>query len=407
MTKHPASLHLRRQLSLLNRAQISTIHSFCMNVLRRYYYKIGLDPAFRVIDQTEAELMREEICEELFEEEYGKENNDGFYKLVDCYTGDRSDIQLQTLVENLYDFSRSHPHPEKWLEEMAEAYLLPENAGIDELPWTREIIEEVRLQLEGLGDMLSRADRLTGLPGGPAAYHETFLEDSRQIAELIAASKVSWNELYALFQTTSFGKLKPVRGDHDEGLKKQAKQVRDTVKKQVDKIRGELFARAPEQFFDDLRKMAPHVRVLSELVKAFARRYQRAKLDKGLIDFDDSQHYCLEVLSDPESEPGKRIPADSAHDYRQQFEEVLVDEYQDTNFVQEAILELITGSDNLFMVGDVKQSIYRFRQAEPGLFLSKYKSFRGDGEDPGLRIDLSENFRSREEVLSAANFLFR
>ncbi|HEU5139063.1 MAG TPA: UvrD-helicase domain-containing protein, partial [Bacillales bacterium] len=139
----PSSRHLRRQLSLLNRAQISTIHSFCMNVLRRYYYKIGIDPAFRVVDETEAELMREEVVGELFEEEYGKSDNEAFYELVDRYSGDRSDVALQTLVEKLYDFSRSHPNPEKWLDDMASRYRVPEDVKIDDLSWARGLLEDV------------------------------------------------------------------------------------------------------------------------------------------------------------------------------------------------------------------------------------------------------------------------
>ncbi|HET7580305.1 MAG TPA: helicase-exonuclease AddAB subunit AddA [Bacillales bacterium] len=408
LAKDPASLHLRRQLSLLNRAHISTIHSFCMNVLRRYYYKIGLDPAFRVVDETEAELMREEVIEELFEDEYGKEGNEPFYELVDCYSGDRSDAALQTLVEKLYDFSRSHPNPEGWLDEMASGYRIPEDAQIDDLPWGRVLLEHVHMQLEGFQDMLNQADRLTYEPGGPVPYQANFTEDREMLDQLAVASQSSWQALYEAFQTMKFGRLKSVKGDeYDENLKEQAKQLRDEVKKQVTKIGEELFSRRPERYLANLRAMAPHVETLAGLVKAFGRRYQKAKMDKGLIDFDDSQHYCLEVLTDHDSGTGERLLSDAALDYREQFHEVLVDEYQDTNFVQEAILQLITKGENLFMVGDVKQSVYRFRQAEPGLFLTKYKMYGKDRKGEGLRIDLANNFRSRAEVLDGTNFLFR
>ncbi|HEX7063589.1 MAG TPA: helicase-exonuclease AddAB subunit AddA [Bacillales bacterium] len=401
----PSSRHLRRQLSLLNRAQISTIHSFCMNVLRRYYYKIGIDPAFRVVDETEAELMREEVIGELFEEEYGKSDNEAFYELVDRYSGDRSDVALQTLVEKLYDFSRSHPNPEKWLDDMALRYRVSEDVKIDDLSWARGLLEDVEMQLEGLKDVLGQADQITYQPGGPTPYQANFAEDRQVLDLLLSACRNSWSALYDAFQSVKFGKLKPVRGDeYDDHLKEQAKQLRDTVKKQVGKIGDELFKHSPERYLDDLRAMAPHVETLAGLVKAFGSRYKEAKLEKGLIDFDDSQHYCLEVLMDPDSNNG---PSDAALDYREQFKEVLVDEYQDTNFVQEAILGLITTGNNLFMVGDVKQSVYRFRQAEPGLFLAKYKAFQKDGGGAGLRIDLAKNFRSRAEVLDGTNFLFR
>ncbi|HEU5139568.1 MAG TPA: helicase-exonuclease AddAB subunit AddA [Bacillales bacterium] len=408
LVEDPSSLHLRRQISLLNRAQISTIHSFCMNVLRRYYYKIGIDPAFRVVDETEAELMREEVIGELFEEEYGKENNEAFYELVDRYSGDRSDVALQMLVEKLYDFSRSHPDPDQWLDDMAYRYRVPEYVGIDDLSWARGLLENVEMQLEGLKDVLGQADQLTYQPGGPAPYQTNFSEDQLILDGLLSACRDSWSALYEVFQSVKFGKLKPVRGDeYDDEMKEQAKQLRDKVKKQVEKIGNELFKHSPERYLDDLRAMAPHVETLSGLVKAFDRRYKKAKLEKGLIDFDDSQHYCLEVLADLDLDSGERHPSDAAIDYREQFNEVLVDEYQDTNFVQEAILSFITTGDNLFMVGDVKQSVYRFRQAEPGLFLAKYKAFQKDGNGDGLRIDLAKNFRSRAEVLDGTNFLFR
>lgn len=400
----PSSSHLRRQLTLLNRAQISTIHSFCMNVLRRYYYKIGIDPAFRVVDDAEAELMREEVMEDLFEEQYGIEENEGFFELVDCYTGDRNDAALQTLVEKLYDFSRSHQQPDQWLVEMAEDYRVPEEASIEDLKWGQDLLDAVMMRLEGCKAMLLQAVQLTYEPGGPSPYQSNLTEDLAVIDSLASSCKISWTALYDSFQSASFGRLKSVKGsEYDEDLKEKTKGLRDEAKKQIGKIRDELFARPPERMISDLRKMAPHVETLAQLVIAFARRYKDAKLKKGLIDFDDSQHFCLDILI--ETETGK--PSEAAIAYRDQFKEVLVDEYQDTNFVQEAILRCITDGSNLFMVGDVKQSVYRFRQAEPGLFLEKYKRFKKDGSGEGLKINLSQNFRSRKEVLEGTNFLFR
>lgn len=408
LARRPSSLHLRRQLSLLNRAQISTIHSFCMSVLRRYYYKIDLDPAFRIIEETEAELMRDEIIEELFEEEYGKAENEAFYELVDLYSGDRSDTALQTLVEKLYDFSQSHPNPEQWLDEMAARYRVPENVNINDLPWIQELLEDIEMQLEGLMDMLDQADAMTYQPGGPAPYQANLTEDREVLVRLLAACRTSWTALYEAFQTVGFSRLKSVKGDeYDEDLKEQAKQLRDTVKKQVEKIGEELFNRLPDSYLRDLREMAPHIETLAGLVKAFGRRFKKAKREKGLVDFNDLEHDCLEVLTDPDSGVHERLPSDAARDYRDRFREVLVDEYQDTNVVQESIVRLITTGDNLFMVGDVKQSIYRFRLAEPGLFLAKYKAYAKDGSGGGLRIDLAKNFRSRAEVLNGTNFLFR
>jgi ATP-dependent helicase/nuclease subunit A len=412
LTKDPGSLHLRRQLSLLNRASISTLHSFCMNVLRRYYFKIGLDPAFRIVDQTEGELLREEVIEELFEEEYGKENNDSFYELVDRYSSDRNDIALQTLVQKLYDFSRSHPRPEAWLDKMMSSYNIDEETAIDDLPWTTEMLENIRLQLRGLLKLLNRADELTYEPGGPEPYKNNLIEDKQRVEGLLHASGTSWGQLYETFQNGAFGRLKPVKGDsYDERLKDQVKDLRNTVKKQVEKLKEELFDRRPESYVKDLCEMSPHIQTLVSLVKEFGSRYQRVKREKALVDFNDLEHDCLEVFLNPESTPDHLIPTEAALDYREQFDEVLVDEYQDTNLVQETIIRLVSTKEtdlgNLFMVGDVKQSIYRFRLAEPGLFLHKYKRFQKDGKGAGLRIDLAKNFRSRREVLDGTNFLFR
>lgn len=408
LAKEPSSLHLRRQLSLLNRASISTLHSFCMNVLRRYYYKIGLDPAFRVVEQTEAELMREEVIEELFEEEYGKEDNEAFYELVDRYSGDRSDTVLQKLVQDLYDFSNSHPRPDEWLEQIAARYDVDEDVVIDDLPWVQELLDDIRMQLQGCQNILAQAGEYTYKPGGPEPYQETFAEDWRLIDGLFTACGISWSALYEAFQSVQFGRLKSVKGDaFDDDLKEQAKDLRDTVKKQVNKIKEELFSRRPDLYLQDLREMAPHITTLAGLVKDFGSRYKETKTEKALVDFADLEHDCLEVLSDTDSTVDELLPSDAALDYQQQFAEVLVDEYQDTNLVQETILRLIAREDNLFMVGDVKQSIYRFRLAEPGLFLKKYKVFQKDGSGARLRIDLAKNFRSRPEVIDGTNFLFR
>lgn len=404
----PSSLHLRRQLSLLNRASISTLHAFCMNVLRRYYYKVDLDPAFRVVEQTEAELMREEVMEALFEDEYGKAENDAFYTLVDRYSGDRSDTMLQKLVGDLYDFARSHPRPEEWLDHMAARYEVDEDVAIDDLVWTQTLRDDVAMQLQGCQDMLAQAGEYTYKPGGPDPYQETFAEDWQLIDQLLAACRTSWSALYEAFQSVSFRRLKTVKGDaYDENLKEQAKELRDAVKKQVHKIKEDMFSRRPDLYLQDLREMAPHIRTLAELVKNFGRRYREAKNEKALVDFADLEHDCLQVLTEPQAGDGPMPPSDAARDYQEQFAEVLVDEYQDTNLVQETILQLITKEDNLFMVGDVKQSIYRFRLAEPGLFLKKYQGFQKDGNGTGLRIDLAKNFRSRRDVIDGTNYLFR
>lgn len=412
LAERPASLHLRRQLSLLNRASISTLHSFCMNIARKYYYKIDLDPGFRIADETEGQLLMDEVLDDLFEEQYGIEDNAAFYDLVDRYTGDRSDSELQEMIRKLYDFSRSHPWPDHWLDETVASYRLNGIDTIDDLPWISELYTDIRIQLTGMLSILETALEITRQPGGPSPYAENIESDMVIIKGLLDAAKTDWHTLYEAMQSFSFSKLKACRGkDVNSDLQDQVKTMRDKVKKQLQSIKDELFSRTPEAFLDDLKEMGPVVETLVGLVKEFGRRYTEVKKEKGLVDFTDLEHYALAILRSEDSTPEQLIPSSAALDYREQFVEVLVDEYQDTNHVQESILQLVTkDSDvagNMFMVGDVKQSIYRFRLAEPGLFLGKYKLFSTEAEAEGWRIDLARNFRSRSEVLDGTNYLFK
>ncbi|MGG4546949.1 helicase-exonuclease AddAB subunit AddA [Rossellomorea marisflavi] len=404
----PHSTHLRKQLSLLNKASISTLHSFCLEVIRKYYYLIDIDPGFRIADATEGDLMRDEVVEELFEEEYGKEGNTPFYTLVDTFTSDRSDKALQDMILKLYDFSRSHPAPSLWLNGLGEMYGVEGVGSIDELPIADHLHRDISLQLEGAKDLFLQALNMSRMPGGPAPRAENFLDDLGVVEMLQLKQKESWEALYDGIQSLHFTKLKPCRGDDfNKDLVEQAKALRDQGKKMVEKIQEDFFSRRPDSFLRDMGEMQAVIVTLAELVSQFAVRFKAAKEEKGLVDFADLEHFCLDILREPGST--ELIPSAAAMEYKEKFKEVLIDEYQDTNMVQESILRLITeedeGKGNRFMVGDVKQSIYRFRLAEPNLFLDKYNRFGSGGT--GMKIDLSKNFRSRKEVLDGTNFLFK
>ncbi|WP_019153305.1 helicase-exonuclease AddAB subunit AddA [Robertmurraya massiliosenegalensis] len=406
---NPSSKHLRKQLSLLNRASISTLHSFCLEVIRKYYYQIDVDPGFRIADETEAQLLRDEVMEELFEEEYGKKGNEPFFELVDTFSNDRSDVALQDIIREIYDFAQSNPAPSAYLQSMKEMYAVNEEMTIEELPFVDVLLFDIELQLKGAKDLLESGLQLTKLPGGPAPRAENFIDDIRIVDSLLEAKQISWDELYLRMQAESFSRAKTCRGDeYDKELLDKGQKLRDKAKKIVQTVKDELFSRKPASFIRDIKEMAPHIHTLVQLVESFAGRFAEVKKEKGLVDFADLEHLCLQILSDKE---GKLTPSDAALSYRNQFKEVFVDEYQDTNMVQEAILQLVTkeGEEhgNMFMVGDVKQSIYRFRLAEPNLFLGKYLRFTSDGEGTGLKIDLARNFRSRKEVLDGTNFLFK
>ncbi|MDQ0232241.1 helicase-exonuclease AddAB subunit AddA [Metabacillus malikii] len=405
LKENPSSLHLRRQLTLLNKASISTLHSFCLQVVRKYYYMINIDPSFRIADETEGQLLIDEVLDDLFEEEYSREDNEPFFDLIDRYTSDRNDVELQTIIRELYFFSRSHPSPNDWLEELAGMYKVKEE-DIQSLPFMRYLLQDIELQLLGANDRLIQALEITKQPAGPAPRAENLDDDLKQVSELLAV-KDSWDKLSKQIHSFKLSRAKTVKGDqYDKALTDQVTALRNTAKKQIEQLRDEMFTRSLSSYLEDFEQLGPVMDKLVILVKQFAKRYEEKKREKGIVDFADLEHYCLQILRGENNEP-----SEAALFYKQQFTEVLVDEYQDTNLVQESILKLVTkdgeATGNLFMVGDVKQSIYRFRLAEPFLFLSKYKRFTPDGDSTGLKIDLSKNFRSRAEVLDGTNYIFK
>ncbi|QGR00068.1 helicase-exonuclease AddAB subunit AddA [Paenibacillus psychroresistens] len=418
----PESQHLRRQLALIHRASITTLHSFCMEVIQRYFQMVQLDPGFRIANETEAALLRHDQLQDLLEECYGEnldEQVNGFWLLVEWFSGERNDDALMALIEQLYDSSRSHPDPAKWLLEKAARFNSGANGSSeDEEPWLRSLTHDVHLELNGVEGLLLEAIRIVEQPGGPLPYMDNLegeLSLIRYLQELSAETNQKtwhqiWGDLYEAFQTTGFGRLNPCKGDtYDKGLQENVKQLRDRAKDQFSKLKVELFGRSLEQFSAELTEMAPLMQVLVDLVLRFGERYMQAKIAKGLLDFADLEHYCLQILRDPASTGDELLPSRAALDYQEQFVEVLLDEYQDTNRVQEAIIDLISRKNpgNRFIVGDVKQSIYRFRLAEPGLFLEKYKSYQKTLGGAGRRIDLAANFRSRREVVDGVNYIFK
>ncbi|WP_379161124.1 UvrD-helicase domain-containing protein [Paenibacillus sp. sgz5001063] len=431
--------HLRRQLALLGKASITTLHSFCLEVIRRYYQLIPIDPGFRILNEHEAEMMRQELLEELLEEKYGEVTEDGedtvFVRLADWFSGERSDDAVHALVQRLHDFARSHPWPAEWLRSTAADFSLPDTEALSRTPWVQSILAEAKLTLDGAASQLRRGREIALQPGGPAPYADNLAADLEMVRSLQEALEFRpWAELYDIFMEISFGKLKACKKDStDPGLQETVKELRDNVKKSLLELQKSLFGRPAEAFLGELHEAAPLMRELAETVIEFGERYRIEKAGRGMVDFSDLEHYCLKILRHEDSVPGHSVPSDAAMEYRDQFDEVLLDEYQDTNSVQEEIVRLISRESpgNRFMVGDMKQSIYRFRLAEPGLFLDKYRKFgsatdnRGDGiagsgensgddEFPdsgttrgGSVIDLARNFRSRLEVVHAVNMIFR
>jgi ATP-dependent helicase/nuclease subunit A len=385
LERYPASKHLQRQIALLGGASISTMHSFCLDLLRQYFYLTDLDPAFRVADATEAALLQTEALEELFERRYADDTQQLFHRLVDAYGGARGDTLLQELVLKAHNLAYSTIDPAGWLGKLALNFPTPGDASskgdcFDHLSWARVLKEAVAITLEGACADLEQALQVCRRPGGPGPYLENLAEDLQVITDILrdCAAGASWSSLHQAFNQVSFRKLAACRKDvADPILVQQVKQLRDGAKKKIAMLQKEYFSRTAEQFYEDLAEVAPLVGAMAELVSEFGATYRQKKATRGVVDFNDLEHYCLQILSQPGSNAS--LPSRAALEQRRRYEEVLVDEYQDINEVQEGILNLVSRqgeeAPNLFMVGDVKQSIYRFRLAEPGLFLSKYQNY--------------------------------
>jgi len=398
--RDPENRHLARQLALLDRASITTLHSFCLELVRQYFYKLGIDGAFRIADEHEAELLRLDAVETLFEHYYAS-GETRFLNLVDAYGGERGDHLLQNLVLDIHRRASAHPDPQAWLAG-AVGLFSAQGTALDDFPWMGDLKKYVALVLDGALNDLRLAQTLASQPSGPRVYLATLAEDQALVGGIRAAVAESWESFYAACSQAAFGKMKPCRGeDVDAGLKERVQHLRNRAKELVRKLRDEYCSRSPAEALEDLKLAAPMAGTLVEVVKAFDEAYARAKRSRNVLDFSDLEHLTLRLLQETEI----------ASHLKGRYEEVLVDEYQDINAVQERILQTVSrqrpGERNLFMVGDVKQSIYRFRLAEPRLFLAKQADYRERPGADGRLVHLSGNFRCRVQVIDAVNFLFR
>ena len=404
-TKNP---RVERQLALLPSAQISTLHAFCQHVIRKYFYTIDLDPAFSIAGEEELNLLRRQVLEDVFLSYYEDDEKASIlYPLADMFGSDRGDDILMDTVSRMYTYARSLAWPEHWLKEAARAYDVAPDAVIDDMVWAgpikdavRRILEEDARLYDGVLYHLRQREAFA-----PAC--DTFVAEQAALRQ--AAQARSWNDLSRFVRAIDFPRLKSLRklSDDDKAVWERCKKVRDDVKKDVIKtLQSVYFSATPEEWLDGMRAMKPIMDGLVTLTLDFAKAYGAAKKEKGWIDFSDLEHFCLQILLAPDASPEHPVPSAAAEELRSQYEEVFIDEYQDTNGVQELITRLVSGEDNRFMVGDIKQSIYRFRLADPTLFLEKYQSFSRDEKAVQRCIDLGRNFRSVPVVLDAVNAVF-
>ena len=400
---------LERQLVLLSGASIQTIDSFCQSILRQSFADLDLDPKFRVANDQELRLIQRDVLEDLFERKYS-EGSDSFLEFTDAYGGsERGDEDLYQLVLRLYNFSQSQPFPTEWLIGLSGEFNIENGKGLSDTPWYDVIMMEIRLAIEKALGENDEAQELA-LSLGADFYMDNLKDDYDVLSSLEKSLYAgSWKSIYEAFQAKSLGKLKNAPKGTEDEIKEPIKALREGYKKRIQGLKDKYFSESEEEILEDLRATESVLSELTGVTVEFLKDYAIAKHEKSIVDFSDLEHFALNILSSSgkRDDEGRLIPSDTAIEFQNRYKTVMVDEYQDTNGVQEAILQLVARPDtgNLFAVGDVKQSIYRFRLADPSLFLKKYQEYPNLG-DLYEKIDLSKNFRSRKGILSAINFIF-
>ena len=399
LEENPENVHLQRQIILLNKASICTIHSFCLDVIHNHFYEIDLPSNFKIADTAEIDLFKQEVLDDLFEQKY-TENDKDFIELLENYTNYRGDEALQELVLKIYKFIQSSPFPIKWLQEKLELLKI-EYKDISQTIWGKLIIQAVEDDIQESIMQLETVKSKMALYPEMTKFYQKICEDLIILKDL--QNYNSWDELYIKLLNFNFSKW-PVDKKVTNDLKEDSKEIRDKVKKHIKEKTAKLLSCSQEQAVKDLKIITPILEKLANLVTEFTKNFAEKKKEKNCIDFNDIEHFALKILLDENNNP-----TEVAKKYKEKFEEIAIDEYQDSNLVQEAILTSISKGNNIFMVGDVKQSIYKFRQARPELFLQKYDEYKNKEEktqEDNLKIQLFRNFRSRQNILNITNLVF-
>lgn len=423
LAEHPDDAHLQMQSALIHHAQITTIDSFCLSVIREHFNLLDLDPAFRIGDEGEILLLRQDVMAELIENRYAN-GGEAFERFVGMYAQGKSDAGIEDYITQVHAFSQSNPDPKRWLDECrAELNQNPKDLDLEsenldqELKkagnyprWLEFLLVDIRQQAQELALQMTDALQICRYDDFLDAYSPMFQSDIFQLKKI--ASAQNFEKLYEVLNEVGWDRLATVRSkDVDPDLKAYVTGCRDRVKKAVTKMKDLCCFSMPSEMWSDMEETRDGILMLLDLAEEFEERFQAKKRERALVDFNDLEHQALKVLIRFEDD-GSMSFTDSADELSEQFEAVLVDEYQDSNLVQEALLKAVSGErfgrHNVFMVGDVKQSIYRFRLARPELFLEKYDSYEPyeSGEGSDKKIELHQNFRSRKEVLDAVNDVF-
>lgn len=364
-------LHLQRQINLINKAEICTIDSFCLDVIKNNFYEIDISPNFRIADSAEIELIKQEVLEKLFEEKYEKEDID-FEDLIKTYTSYRDDTPLKDMILKIYTYIESNPFPFKWLNTQIEKFnIIDVNQDFCKTQWGKILLNEIKEELEDDIKKLQSEKIKLEFENDLEQYLSVINSDIEQL-QTLNANLDKWDKAYSLAGSIEFLKW-PVSRKITNPLKDEVKIVRDKVKKTFTEKVNKIFTSNSEEANISMQEMYKILKKLEALIIDFNNEFEKTKKEKNILDFSDIEHYALKILVKEEN--GVINPTEVAKKYQEKFIEIAIDEYQDSNLVQEYILTSISNKNNIFMVGDVKQSIYKFRQAMPDLFLEKYEKY--------------------------------
>ena len=402
LDENPGDTNLLRQITLLNNAQITTIDSFCLWIIRNHFPEVNLDPGFRIMDEGEKKLIENDVLEDVLEEFYA-EADEEFFNLVDAFGMGRDDSGLVSIIDKIYRFSRSNPWIDEWFDECMLVY---DDETYDN-PAIKELYDSIKNALLDYRDKYNRLVDICSEPAGPTAYTGALQSDLLGINEMINSQ--DFGELGRMIRIFSFEALSRKKdAGADPDIKEYVKGQRKLFKDYIGRLNDKIFLKDDEGIFADMQGAGIQIRTLLKVAKVYAKRVSEVKREKGIIDFNDMEHLALSILV--KKEDGKLVYTETADKLANRFEEILIDEYQDSNQLQEVILNAVSKTrlsgenNNIYMVGDVKQSIYKFRLACPELFIEKYDTYGETGDN--VRIELQKNFRSRENVLECANDVF-
>ena len=398
----PLNQRLRKQIVLLNKASICTIDAFCLDIIRNNFFEIGASSNFRIADNTELELLKQEAIEETFEELY-LENDDEFNKLIELYAGYKDDENLKNIILKIHNYIQSAPFPEDWLEEQIEKFNMSNIEDFSQTEWGKIILknfrDEVLNSIQILESSKHQLDMITEL----SKFSLVVADDINQL-KFLEQNWDNWERAHEIANNLKF-KTWPTDKKVVSNLKEETKKARDNVKKRISKAVSQTFIYNTEEAVEDINAMYPILKKIKDVTLKFMEKFSEKKSNKNIMDFSDIEHYALKILL-KKDENGIYQKTEVAKKYEEKFNEIAIDEYQDSNLVQEYILTSISNEKNIFMVGDVKQSIYRFRQAKPELFLDKYQKYGLEPNEYGQKIKLFKNFRSRENILDTTNLIF-